>query len=73
MHEAFYIARTGRPGPVLIDVTKDVQQARLDPDWDVGAAICRVPPSAHGSRRRSREPRDCSHQPQRPLIMWGTA
>jgi len=30
--EAFHIARTGRPGPVLIDVTKDAQQARLVPD-----------------------------------------
>jgi acetolactate synthase-1/2/3 large subunit len=28
--EAFHIARTGRPGPVLIDITKDVQAAELD-------------------------------------------
>ena len=28
MHEAFYIARSGRPGPVLIDIPKDVQIAR---------------------------------------------
>ncbi len=34
-HEAFHIARSGRPGPVLIDVTKDAQQARVVPDWDV--------------------------------------
>ena len=27
MHEAFYIARSGRPGPVLIDIPKDVQFA----------------------------------------------
>ena len=27
--EAFYIARTGRPGPVLVDVCKDVQQASM--------------------------------------------
>ena len=28
--EAFHIARTGRPGPVLVDVCKDVQQAEMD-------------------------------------------
>jgi acetolactate synthase-1/2/3 large subunit len=28
MHEAFYLASTGRPGPVLVDVTKDVLQAQ---------------------------------------------
>ncbi|HVT29577.1 MAG TPA: thiamine pyrophosphate-binding protein, partial [Lacipirellulaceae bacterium] len=29
--EAFYIARTGRPGPVMIDIPKNVQQARTQP------------------------------------------
>src|SRR5438105_7192453 len=32
--EAFHIASTGRPGPVLIDVTKAAQQAQIVPDWD---------------------------------------
>ena len=27
IHEAFYVARSGRPGPVLVDITKDAQQA----------------------------------------------
>src|SRR5512143_3239501 len=27
VREAFYIARTGRPGPVLVDISKDAQQA----------------------------------------------
>src|SRR5580692_1009733 len=30
--EAFHLARSGRPGPVLIDVCKDVQQTRTTPD-----------------------------------------
>jgi acetolactate synthase-1/2/3 large subunit len=32
--EAFYIAGTGRPGPVVVDVTKDAQQASVVPNWE---------------------------------------
>ncbi|KAK6912974.1 Thiamine pyrophosphate enzyme, central domain [Dillenia turbinata] len=32
--EAFFIAQSGRPGPVLIDIPKDVQQQLVVPDWD---------------------------------------
>lgn len=31
---AFYIARTGRPGPVLVDIPKDVQNAKADFNYD---------------------------------------
>ncbi len=34
MKEAFYLANTGRPGPVLVDVPKDVQNRLLAPDYD---------------------------------------
>jgi acetolactate synthase-1/2/3 large subunit len=37
--EAFLIATTGRPGPVLIDVPKDVQQAKTAADFDVPADL----------------------------------
>jgi len=35
MAEALHLARAGRPGPVLVDVTKDAQLARVVPDWKV--------------------------------------
>jgi acetolactate synthase-1/2/3 large subunit len=32
--EAFAVARSGRPGPVLVDITKDAQQASCEVDWN---------------------------------------
>lgn len=32
--EAFFLANSGRPGPVLIDVPKDIQQQLVVPNWD---------------------------------------
>jgi acetolactate synthase I/II/III large subunit len=37
IREAFYIAASGRPGPVLIDITKDAQQSSCEFDWDAAA------------------------------------
>ena len=34
VREAFIIANSGRPGPVLVDITKDAQQASDEFDWD---------------------------------------
>jgi acetolactate synthase I/II/III large subunit len=37
IREAFYIAKSGRPGPVLIDITKDAQQGSCKFDWEASA------------------------------------
>ncbi|HJW33693.1 MAG TPA: biosynthetic-type acetolactate synthase large subunit [Holophagaceae bacterium] len=37
LREAFAIARGGRPGPVLVDITKDAQQASAAFDWEAAA------------------------------------
>jgi acetolactate synthase I/II/III large subunit len=37
VREAFVIANTGRPGPVLVDITKDAQQASCDFNWETSA------------------------------------
>jgi acetolactate synthase I/II/III large subunit len=34
IREAFYVARSGRPGPVLVDITKDAQQASAELEFD---------------------------------------
>jgi len=34
VREAFAVARSGRPGPVLVDITKDAQQASCEVDWE---------------------------------------
>ncbi|HXG54481.1 MAG TPA: biosynthetic-type acetolactate synthase large subunit [Vicinamibacterales bacterium] len=41
VREAFVIAAAGRPGPVLIDITKDAQQASCEFDWEASAPVAR--------------------------------
>ena len=56
--EAFHLAKSGRPGPVLVDITKDAQQAKVDWEWDATPVKMRghrpkltIPKSARWPRR----------------------
>lgn len=69
--EAFYIASTGRPGPVLIDITKDTQQARMVPDWDVKLNLPGYKPTYQGNRKQVREAVRLLITARKPLIMVG--
>ncbi|HSH82264.1 MAG TPA: biosynthetic-type acetolactate synthase large subunit [Herpetosiphonaceae bacterium] len=69
--EAFHIARSGRPGPVLIDVAKDAQTSRAKPDWNVKLNLPGYKPSSGGNRKQIREAIKLIGSAQKPLIMAG--
>src|SRR5919109_731211 len=69
--EAFHLAATGRPGPVLIDVTKDAQQARVTPNWDVTLRLPGYRPTYRGNRWQIRKAIELLTHAERPLIMAG--
>src|SRR5690606_18525335 len=70
--EAFHIASTGRPGPVLVDITKDAQQARTVPSWDVQINLPGYRPNYRGNRRQVREAVKLLAEAKKPLIMVGS-
>jgi acetolactate synthase-1/2/3 large subunit len=43
IREAFQVAASGRPGPVLVDITKDAQNSSCSFDWDAAAPRLRQP------------------------------
>ncbi|RAL52885.1 hypothetical protein DM860_007653 [Cuscuta australis] len=53
VREAFFLAKSGRPGPVLIDLPKDIQQQLVIPNWDqpmrLPGYLSRLPKPPHHS------------------------
>ncbi len=72
LREAFYLARSGRPGPVLVDITKDAQQAAIGWTWDDRPVQLRGyrPRAAAGSASLA-QAADLIRGAQRPLILAG--
>ena len=70
--EAFYLATTGRPGPVLIDMPKDVQNTIVqNPDYDVAMDLpgYRLPPPP--TPAKIREVIEALKAAERPIIYCG--
>ena len=73
LHEAFYVATTGRPGPGVVDIPKDVQFAtrHLSPAAQVGRPRLLF---AAGEGRRRADPQGggaAGAAPRRPIIYTG--
>ena len=71
VREAFHIAETGRPGPVVIDFPKDVQVAETEYEWPETVDIRGYKPKLDGHRRQVRRAADLIMQAQRPLVYGG--
>jgi acetolactate synthase-1/2/3 large subunit len=71
MKAAFHVARTGRQGPVLVDVAKDVQEAELDFEWpdEVDLPGWRPPRRVHP--RQVREAALAILEAERPIVYAG--
>jgi acetolactate synthase-1/2/3 large subunit len=72
IREAFYVARSGRPGPVLVDITKDAQQQRTTVAWS-DAPVC-LPGYRPDHRARSSELERAAAMidgARRPLVLAG--
>jgi acetolactate synthase-1/2/3 large subunit len=72
VREAFYVASSGRPGPVLIDVTKDAQQSLAEFHWESAAPRMAGYRPDHRPRAAELDAAiDLIHQAKRPLILAG--
>jgi len=69
--EAFHIARSGRPGPVLIDIPKDVQQAAFEGTFDVEIDLPGYRPTVVGNARQIRRAAETIQAARRPVLMVG--
>ena len=69
--EAFHIARTGRPGPVLVDIPKDVQAAETEYVHPDSVDLPGYKPTYSGNIRQIRQAASLINQAQRPLILAG--
>jgi acetolactate synthase-1/2/3 large subunit len=72
VREAFYIAKSGRPGPVLIDITKDAQQTACEFDWDAAAPKLRgYRPDLSPAQSEYEKAIELIRAAKRPLILAG--
>tara|TARA_B110000879_G_scaffold65402_1_gene91833 strand:+ start:1601 stop:3331 length:1731 start_codon:yes stop_codon:yes gene_type:complete len=71
MAKAFYIARSGRPGPVLIDITKDAQFDTFDFSYEKCTGIRSYKPVPDIEPAAIAAAAEAINNAKRPFIIWG--
>jgi acetolactate synthase I/II/III large subunit len=72
VHQAFYLARSGRPGPVLVDVPQDL--SRADIEYEPASGEVRLPgyqPTLEGNQKQIRLAAKAMANARRPVIYAG--
>lgn len=69
--KAFYIARSGRPGPVLIDITKDAQFEEIDFSYQKCLGIRSYKPVPILQEQKVQEAAALINSAKKPFIVWG--
>ena len=71
LKEAFYIARTGRPGPVHVDIPKDVTAQIAEFNYDVKLDLETYKPHVNGNPRQIKKAMEAIAKAKRPLFYLG--
>ncbi|WMI69542.1 biosynthetic-type acetolactate synthase large subunit [Mangrovimonas sp. YM274] len=69
--KAFYIAKSGRPGPVLIDITKDAQFAEFDFKYKKCTGIRSYTPIPKMDLEQVKAAAELINSAKKPMIVWG--
>jgi acetolactate synthase-1/2/3 large subunit len=71
MKEAFHIARTGWPGPVLVDIAKDAQVVETEFEFPKTVELVGYRPTVRGHARQIKQAAQMISQAERPVIFSG--
>jgi len=71
LRAAFHIARTGRPGPVLVDIPSDVSVAKTDVPLPDRVELPGYKPVVKGNRRQVKRAAEAINQAERPVLYVG--
>jgi acetolactate synthase-1/2/3 large subunit len=71
IHEAFHIARTGRPGPVLVDIPQDLSRADIPYEPVADLRLPGYQPTLEGNQKQIRQAAKALVAAQRPVIYAG--